>query len=34
MKTLKEAQKIGWKAGLKNVNIIINKGCDCAKEGV
>jgi len=33
MRTLKKAQKIGWKAGLKNVNIITNKGCDCAKKG-
>jgi pyruvate formate lyase activating enzyme len=33
MRTLKEAQKIGWELGLKNVNIIANKCCDCAKKG-
>jgi pyruvate formate lyase activating enzyme len=32
IRTLKEAQNIGWKIGLKNVNVIADKGCDCAKD--
>jgi pyruvate formate lyase activating enzyme len=32
LKMMKKAQEIGWGVGLKHVNIIADKSCDCAKR--